>query len=1034
MTAEQKVTRKLRAILSADVKGYSLLMTKDEVFTIQTLKKYRKIMSKLIKQHSGRVVDAPGDNLLAEFSSAVEAVQCSVEIQKELKTKNADLPDDKRLVFRMGVNIGDVIQDGENLYGEGVNIAARIEGLAEPGGVCISRNAYDHIKNKVKLGYEYIGDHSVKNIKDPVRVYKVLMAKKDAGKIIGDEPKSLLKAGTWATVVIAAIVMILIGYQVFKKITSSEFEPAAIENMAFPLPEKPSIAVLPFDNMSGDPKQQHIANGFSESIISSLSKIPDMMVIARNSTFVYQDKAVEVSKIAEKFGVRYVLEGSVQKSGGEIRVTAQLVDAVKGYHLWSERYDRDMKDLFAVMDDITRNIVIALQVKLIEGEQAVIWHDTDNLKAWEYATQGITLMQFYTKEKNAKARALFEKAVKEDPNYTFGWISTAWTHGIDARYGFSESREESFKQCIELTQKAAKLNENMPEIHSTWNFIYMLQRQYDKAISEGKKAVALMPSDATSHMLLSLTLHFAGRFEESIYHIKEAMRLDPYYPTSHLYILGNSYCMARNYEKAITVLEKAMERSKKEGVHRVNNYTRIIQALVEFGQIGKAKQYAAEVIKLDPTFSLANWQKSLFYKNHSDLERHLIALTKAGLPEKPSLPLPDNPSIAVLPFSNMSGDTEQEYFSDGITEQITTSLSNVPYLLVIASNSTFTYKNKSVKVQQIAQDLGVKYILEGSVQKSEDRLRITAKLVDGLSGHHLWAENYDRKLTDIFRIQDEITKEIVAKLQIELSGTELGRLTAIKTDNLRAYEKYLKGHKHLSSRTIGDTLKARKFGEEAIKLDPGYGVAHQLIAITYLDEIFMHRVESRSENLKKAENFIQKAVRLSGEDYMTHRTLSTLYFLKKQFDKAINEAQKAVELNPNSAECQYMYGMILGLNGNHIEAIPVLERAIRLNPISPIKYLNHLARQYFFLNQYYKAIPLWEKALKKNPEYYFAHMSLVAAYQITGENEKAKESANELIRLKPNFTVSFLEKRFIQKGKNNKALFLKALREAGLPE
>jgi adenylate cyclase len=283
MTAEQKVTRKLSAILSADVKGYSLLMTNDEAFTIKTLKEYRKIMSKIIKHHSGRVVDAPGDNLLAEFPSAVNAVQCSVEIQKELKGKNAESLDDKQLEFRIGVNIGDVVQDDDSLYGEGVNIAARIEGLADPGGVCISRNTYDHIKNKLKLGYEYIGEHAVKNIEDPVRVYKVLMAQEDAGKLIGEEQKSLFKALAWSAVIVASIM--LIAYLFLQKPAAPEFEPSSVEKMAFTLPDKPSIAVLAFDNMTGDSTQDYFCDGIAEEIITSISKISELFVVARNSSF-----------------------------------------------------------------------------------------------------------------------------------------------------------------------------------------------------------------------------------------------------------------------------------------------------------------------------------------------------------------------------------------------------------------------------------------------------------------------------------------------------------------------------------------------------------------------------------------------------------------------------------------------------------------------------------------------------------------------------------------------------------------------------
>jgi len=279
-TGETNVTRKLRAILSADVKGYSLLMADDEAFTVKTLKAYRSLMSKQIEQHAGRVVDAPGDNLLAEFASVVDAVQCAVEIQRILKDKNEVLPLDKRLEFRIGVNIGDVIQDGESLYGEGVNIAARIEGLTDPGGVCISRNAYGQISNKLDYGYEYLGEHSVKNITNPIRVYKILMDTKDAGKLIGEKPTRKPKKYVLPLVVLAAIILTSIIWHFYQKATTPEFEPVSIENMAFPLPNIPSIAVLPFDNMSNDPKQDYFSDGISENIITTLSKVRDMFVIS----------------------------------------------------------------------------------------------------------------------------------------------------------------------------------------------------------------------------------------------------------------------------------------------------------------------------------------------------------------------------------------------------------------------------------------------------------------------------------------------------------------------------------------------------------------------------------------------------------------------------------------------------------------------------------------------------------------------------------------------------------------------------------
>ena len=352
MPSKQNTTRKLKAILSADVKGYSLLMADDEVHTIQTLKAYRSLMSDLIQQHSGRVVDNPGDNLLAEFSSAVDAVDCAVQIQKKLKKENVKFVKDRRLEFRIGINIGDVVQDGDRIYGSGVNVAARIEGLAEPGGVCVSRNAYDHIKDKLKFGYEYLGDHEVKNIKDPVRVYKVLIDPEDAGKLLGEKPGTAKKKRLLVVAVVAAIVVTSIIWYFIQSANKPEIEPASIEKMAYDLPEKPSIAVLPFVNMSGDPEQEYFSDGMTEDLITDLSKISDLFVIGRNSTFTYKGKPIKIRQVAEELGVRYVLEGSVRKIENTVRINAQLIDATTGGHLWSERFDEEMVNIFSLQDRI----------------------------------------------------------------------------------------------------------------------------------------------------------------------------------------------------------------------------------------------------------------------------------------------------------------------------------------------------------------------------------------------------------------------------------------------------------------------------------------------------------------------------------------------------------------------------------------------------------------------------------------------------------------------------------------------------------
>jgi adenylate cyclase len=350
----QDFKRKLTAVFSADVAGYSRLMGEDEAATVKILEAYKQVMFSLIKQHRGRVIDSPGDNILAEFASVVDAVQCGVAVQNELKARNADLPENRRMQFRIGINLGDVIEEGERIYGDGVNIAARLEALADPGGICISKTAFDHIESKLPLGYQFLGEQKVKNIARPVGAYKVMMEPRILpveGKMKGKEVAFWRRKSVLAGAV--ALLVVIIGLLVWNfYYRAPKIEPASRERMAFPLPDKPSIAVLPFVNMSGDPKQEFLCDGITEEIITALSKIPRLFVISRQSTSSYKDKPVKVKQVSEELGVRYVLEGSFQRSGDRVRITSRLIDALTGNQLWAEQYERDLKDLFALQDEI----------------------------------------------------------------------------------------------------------------------------------------------------------------------------------------------------------------------------------------------------------------------------------------------------------------------------------------------------------------------------------------------------------------------------------------------------------------------------------------------------------------------------------------------------------------------------------------------------------------------------------------------------------------------------------------------------------
>jgi adenylate cyclase len=628
----QEIKRKLAAILSADVKGYSRLMGEDEKGTVRTLNAYKELMANLIQQHHGRVVDAPGDNVLAEFGSVVDAVQCAVEIQKELKNRNAQLPENRRMEFRIGVNLGDVIEEGDRIYGDGVNIAARLESLSEAGGICISGTAFDQVKNKINLGYKYLGEQTVKNILEPVRVYQVLMEPEAAGKVIGEKkakPRQWQRVTIGLVVAVIVVVAAVVVWRLYFSPPPSE-EVASKEKMAFPLPDKPSIAVLPFTNMSGDPKEEYFSDGLTEQIITSLSKFERLFVIARNSTFVYKGKPVKIQKVAEDLGVRYVLEGSVQKSGDRVRITAQLIDAITGHHIWSEHYDREIKDIFALQDEITIKITQAMRVELTEGEQARHWvrrAGTDNLKSIEKNYQGLGFMRRSTKQDNDTARQLFEEAVALDPKFVWPYVNLGWTHFFDVRFGWSEFPAKSLQRAFQLGQKAIAMEETIDLGHSLLASIYLVMRQHEKAMAEGERAVALNPNGATAYVALAGIAGCAGKWEESISYSKQAIRLSPFSESMDYWILGRSYFMTGRHDEAILTLKKAIRINP----DFLSAHIFLAACYSSLGRDAEATAAAKEVLRINPKFSVESYTKTLPYKNRADIEREAAALRKAGL-------------------------------------------------------------------------------------------------------------------------------------------------------------------------------------------------------------------------------------------------------------------------------------------------------------------------------------------------------------------------------------------------------------------
>ena len=621
--------RRLAAILAADVVGYSRLMEADEEATVRTLKACRQLIDGLVADHRGRVFGSAGDSVVAEFPSPVEAVRCAVDIQRQLEARNADLPEDRRMRFRIGVNLGDVIVEGDNLLGDGVNIAARLESLAKPGGICISQPVFDQTRKQPDLGFNNLGRHKVKNIAEPVGVYRVLTDAKAAGRVIAEKPTWQRKALAAAAVALIAMAAVLI----WQRPWQPNIEPASLARMAFPLPKKPSIAVLPFDNLSGDKTQAYLADGLTEDIITALSQVSSLFVIARNSTFTYKGKPVKVQKVAEELGVRYVLEGSIQRSDERVRITAQLIDALSGTHLWAERYERKITDLFALQDEITDRIVTALRIKLTKGEEIRVHRKhTRSLKAWNLLSRGKELFHRINKTDNAAARQWFKKAIEVDPGYALAYASLAWTHWADAFHHWSKDRKRSLERASFLAHKARALDDALPDVHALLGTIHLIKRQYDKAIEAGKKAVAINPNHATNTAHLAMSLHYAGRPKEAIGAYRTAMRLSPYYPAWFLEDLGITYLDAKQPDKALVALKEFLKR-KPNAVHAAHAYIGRAFAYFELGQEDKARAQIAKALEANAGVSVRQLRRYSLNKDRTKLEKGLAVLRRLGLPE-----------------------------------------------------------------------------------------------------------------------------------------------------------------------------------------------------------------------------------------------------------------------------------------------------------------------------------------------------------------------------------------------------------------
>jgi TolB-like protein/Tfp pilus assembly protein PilF len=607
----------------------------------------------------------------------------------------------------------------------------------------------------------------------------------------------------------------------------------------------------------------------------------------------------------------------------------------------------------------------------------------------------------------------------------------AYTYYYEARLGgWQMSREEALTKCFELAEHAIEIGPQQPLGYQVMANIYLLKGEHDRAVALAEKSADLAPNNFQAISVVAWQYFWADDVQRSLDAFARLKRVSPRYSAWIPGVEGAALHFAGQHDEAIATLKEAIRRMPTNWMA----HARLVATYADSDRMEEAKSAAAALLETRPNFTVGNFMKTQPFKNKERKEWFRGLLLKAGLPENPPLPLPNKPSIAVLPFENMSGDPEQQYFSDGITEQIITSISKVPYILVIARQSSFAFRDKQLTVQEIAKKLGVRYILEGSLQRSGERLRINVQLIDAASGHHIWAENYDRKLDDIFAVQDEICKNIMVALQVKLTMGEMARIHADTATNIRAYEKYLKGLEHYFRRTKEDSLIAQQLLQEAITLDPEYITPYIRLGSVYLDEIWFGMTKTPSESIAKAEAMVQKAIDIKGDTARSYILLSHIYLLKKDLDKAIAHGEKAVEQTPSDATPHFILGMALRSNGQYEESISSIKKALRLNPVKPLRQLNNLAWAYLGSQQQEKAISTWNETIERNPDYLFAYMGLTAAYWIAGFEDRARQAAKHVLRISPKFSVGYWEKRSAWKDKAFEEQVYGAFRKAGLPE
>jgi TolB-like protein/class 3 adenylate cyclase/Flp pilus assembly protein TadD len=1031
----ETATRYLAAILAADVVGYSRLMGADEDATLARVQAlFAEVAGPAVAARQGRIFKTMGDAFLAEFPSAVGAVLCAAEVQQALAAREAGRPEAARLRLRVGVHMGDVVPQGTDLFGDGVNIAARLEGVAEPGGVAVSATVADAVRGKLPFGLEDLGERALKNIERPVRVFRLVAAGAAVPKPGG---RRLGALATGLVVVALALGGVWWAWRPVGVVEPVELAPAVAAPEAAG-PPRLSFVVLPFANRSGDAEQDYFVDGLTDSLTTDLSRLDGSFVISRGSAFTYKGRAVDARQVGRELGVRYVVEGSVLRSGERVRVTAQLVEAESGRQVWADSFDGSRGDMLEMVDSATARLGQALGVQAMEREsrQAERPDAADlALRGWAALNRGVT------RENYQEAEGYFRRAQALAADNISAANGLAWFHTTQLSQNWVADRAVVVPQVeAQLTTVLRRAPENFLALTTTCRLRYQTNRP-EEAIAACNRAIAANPNYALAHMSVAVAYLYAGRAEEGLPPIQRALQLSPRDPLLSQFHHARGILLDSLGRHSESIAE--FEQARQLNPQAQQSIMLLAANYAMQGRQAEAEAMLRDYMRTAPQTTVAGVRG--FLRSLSSNTRFLQSreylfegLRRAGMPEEATPRL----SFVVLPFANRSGDAEQDYFVDGLTDSLTTDLARLDGSFVISRGSAFTYKGRAADPRQVGRELGVRYVVEGSVLRSGERVRVTAQLVEAESGRTLWSDSFDGERRDMLDMVDQATARLGRALGVQAIEQASRRAEREQAQNPDAADLSLRGWASINRGSSRENLDAAETAfRAALALQPRLTAALSGLAWVQAQRLGNDMAVDRAGTVREADELVVEVLR---QDPDNATTLLVQCWVQQQSDRvreSIINCQRALRANPNSAAAHYVLQNSYQIDNQPFKALEHVESAFRLSPRDPLLPSFHFVKgvDLFYLHREQEAISEFEQVRRLGAMRGQSSVYLAATYALVGRQADAEKIVAEFRLHSPHVTIA--NWRALMRARSSDAEFharreklFEGMRRAGFPE